>query len=87
LIDRYEGQAPCPACFESSGFMPRWHPHTWEEPGWEDSDPTRPCEYCGATGTIDAPLADEFDDDTNDEPGYSAALAAALSWEPVSDAR
>lgn len=36
---------------------------------------------------IDAPLADEFDDDTNDEPGYSAALAAALSWEPVSDAR
>lgn len=57
----YPGQAPCPACFESSGYKARCHPDTWEEPGWAEPDPMRPCEECGGTGTVDSPLA-TFDD-------------------------
>ena len=52
--ERYEMQVPCPCCFESSGFMARWIPDTWSEPGWEDADPSRPCENCQGTGRVDA---------------------------------
>lgn len=85
MIDRYEGQAPCPACFESSGFMPRWHPHTWEEPGWEDSDPSRPCKYCMGTGTIDADEAvyPEDIEEGTDCDGYLAALEKQFQAEEV----
>jgi len=47
-------QAPCPHCFESSGYAARYHSHTWYEPAWEDADPTRPCPYCDATGFVDS---------------------------------
>lgn len=46
--------APCPHCFESSGYAGRVHPHTWDDPAWEDADPTRPCPYCDATGFVDS---------------------------------
>ncbi len=56
LADAYPGQAPCHHCFESSGYMGRVHPATWDDPAWEDADPTRPCSYCNVTGTVDSPL-------------------------------
>lgn len=52
----YPGQAPCPHCFESSGYMARIHSATWFEPAWADSDPTRPCPECNGTGTVDSEL-------------------------------
>ena len=53
----YPGQAPCPHCFESSGYMGRTVSATWNDPGWDESDPTQPCPYCNTTGTVDSPLA------------------------------
>jgi hypothetical protein len=50
--ERYAKQVPCSCCFESSGYMARWIPDTWSEPGWEDADPTRPCEHCHGTGCV-----------------------------------
>lgn len=47
-------QAPCPVCFESSGYMARCVPDSWSEPGWAEPDPTRPCEECRGTGYVDA---------------------------------
>lgn len=59
--DAYEQQAPCPCCFESSGYMARVHPDTWSEPGWAEPDPTRPCEHCDGTGSVDAQPIDMAD--------------------------
>jgi hypothetical protein len=56
MSGEYQGQAPCPHCFESSGYAARVHQATWYEPAWEDSDPTRPCPYCNGTGTVDSEL-------------------------------
>jgi len=49
----YNGQAPCPHCFESSGYAERWNPHTWDDPGFSDADPTRPCPHCDGTGSVE----------------------------------
>lgn len=49
-----KGDAPCPYCFESSGYMARTVPDTWWEPGWAEPDPLRRCEECGGTGSVDA---------------------------------
>jgi hypothetical protein len=49
----YNGQAPCPHCFESSGYAERWNPHTWDDPGFFDADPTRPCPHCDGTGSVE----------------------------------
>lgn len=57
----YAMQAPCPCCFESSGYMARSVPDTWSEPGWAEPDPTRPCDHCDGTGTIDAQPIDMAD--------------------------
>ena len=75
---KYEPEAPCPYCFESSGYHARIHPATWYEPSWADADPTRPCEECGGTGSVpcdEAMYEDERADEFND-PGYEAALDA-----------
>lgn len=53
-IEPSNGLAPCPHCFESSGYMARHYPHTWYEPGWSEPDPTRRCEVCEGTGYVDA---------------------------------
>lgn len=58
--------APCPHCFESSGYAGRAHPHTWDEPAWEDADPTRPCPHCEGTGLIDSVLVTLDDLDAQD---------------------
>jgi hypothetical protein len=57
----FPGLGPCPHCFESSGYAARWNPHTWDEPGWCDADPTRPCPVCEGTGSV------EMEDATDDE--------------------
>jgi hypothetical protein len=66
--------APCPACFESSGFYARNVPDTWTEPGWAEPDPNRPCDYCCGTGTVSSdPLViddTEFRNDDFIEDGY-----------------
>lgn len=62
LLDApFPGLAPCPHCFESSGYAERYHHHTWDEPGWSDADPTRPCPYCEGTGSV------EMEDATDEE--------------------
>lgn len=61
LGDVYEQQAPCPCCFESSGFMARTVPDTWSEPGWAEPDPTRPCGHCSRAGSVDAQPIDMDD--------------------------
>lgn len=60
----YPGQAPCPACFESSGYMSRTISATWYEPAWEDTDYSRRCEHCNGTGTVEAALVtlDDFEE-------------------------
>jgi hypothetical protein len=67
----YPGQAPCPHCFESSGYAARHHYATWDDPAWSDSDPTSPCPYCNATGTVDSPLAtlEDLEDLAAEEEG------------------
>lgn len=49
----HPGLAPCPHCFESSGYAARHYPHTWDEPGWSEPDPTRPCHHCEGTGSVE----------------------------------
>lgn len=66
--------SPCPCCFESSGYHARNVPDTWSEPGWAEPDPTRPCEYCCGTGTVESKLIiiddTEFRNDDFIEDGY-----------------
>lgn len=71
MSDEYPGQAPCPHCFESSGYAERVHPATWYEPSWSDSDPTRPCPYCNATGIVGCPLVtlDDLEELAAEESG------------------
>lgn len=53
--DPYPGQAPCPACFESSGYV--WeHGNDWDSGPWSNQTNIR-CQHCNGTGTVDAPLA------------------------------
>ncbi len=72
-----EVYAPCPYCFESSGYHARVHPHTWYEPSWADADPTRPCEECNGTGQVptDKAAPDDRDEDFY-EDGYWLAVDA-----------
>ena len=59
--DEYPGQAPCPHCFESSGYV--WeHGNDWNSGPWSHQT-NIPCKYCNGTGTVDSPLvtADDLD--------------------------
>ena len=50
----YEGQAPCPACFESSGYV--WeHGFDWNTGPWSNQT-TIQCRECNGTGTVDRSL-------------------------------
>lgn len=49
----HPGLAPCPHCFESSGFAARSVPHTYWEPGYDEVDPTMPCPYCHGSGSVE----------------------------------
>lgn len=52
--DEYPGQAPCPGCFESSGYV--WeHGHDWNTGPWSHQTNIR-CRECNGTGTVDCPL-------------------------------
>lgn len=53
----FPGLAPCPHCFESSGYASRRVSDTWEQPGWDEPDPTRPCPYCKGTGDVECETA------------------------------
>ena len=54
--ESYPGQAPCPHCFESSGYAARIVSATWTDPSYAESDPCSPCPYCETTGTVDSEL-------------------------------
>src|SRR5690606_23344239 len=73
--------APCPYCFESSGYEARVHPATWSDPSWAEPDPTRPCSECHGTGMVPAHVAGPDDDRADDfeSDGYLAALDAQAS--------
>jgi hypothetical protein len=75
MSDRYEPHAPCPHCFESSGFAARIIPDSYWEPGYAEPDPLSPCPYCEGTGVVPADDAcpDGWDEYFYD-PGYLTAL-------------
>lgn len=51
----YPGQAPCPHCFESSGYV--WeHGNDWDSGPWSHQTNIQ-CRECSGTGTVDSPLA------------------------------
>lgn len=49
----YPGLAPCPHCFESSGYAARLVPATWYDPAYAEADPLHPCPYCNGTGDVE----------------------------------
>lgn len=50
----YPGQAPCPHCYESSGYV--WeHGNDWNSGPWSNQT-NIPCKHCNGTGSVDAPL-------------------------------
>lgn len=52
--DEYPGQAPCPACFESSGYV--WeHGNDWNSGPWSHQT-NIPCRECHGTGIVECPL-------------------------------
>jgi hypothetical protein len=76
-FERYEPQAPCPYCFESSGFGYRIVSGGWSDPDYAEPDPNDPCPHCNGTGSVDAVEAgppEEWDDKGFDGDGYLAAL-------------
>lgn len=49
--DLYPGQAPCPACFESSGYV--WeHGNDWNSGPWSHQT-NIPCRHCNGTGYVE----------------------------------
>lgn len=61
IEDEYPGQAPCPHCFESSGYI--WeHGNDWNSGPWSHQT-NIPCRHCNGTGTVDSPLVTEEDND------------------------
>jgi hypothetical protein len=79
MSDRYEPYAPCPHCFESSGYLARYHHATWDDPAWEDADPMSPCPECGGTGWM--PASEVGPDDERDEDFYDDDYLASLDAE------
>lgn len=73
--------APCPYCFESSGYQ--WeHGNDWESGPWSNQT-NIPCGGCDGTGLVPCDVAGPPDDRQCDfaDDGYEAALddaAAAL---------
>ena len=66
-LSEYPGQAPCPACFESSGY--EWeHGNDWDSGPWSHQT-NIPCRHCNGTGTVDSPLAtlEDLEDAAADE--------------------
>lgn len=62
----FPGLAPCPACFESSGYV--WeHGNDWNSGPWSVQT-NIPCRVCNGTGNVecedatDAELFEYFDD-------------------------
>jgi len=69
----YPGQAPCPVCYESSGYV--WlHGNDWDSGPWSHETNIR-CEHCNGTGTVDAPLVtlDDLENLAADEAEVSAS--------------
>lgn len=65
--DRYNGQAPCPHCFESSGYV--WeHGNDWNSGPWSHQT-NIPCSYCDGTGSVeDEPMTlDDMDEAFGEE--------------------
>lgn len=50
----YPGYAPCPHCFESSGYAGQIISATWTDPSYEDADYSRPCWHCAGSGRVEA---------------------------------
>lgn len=57
--------APCPCCFESSGYGGQVVPATWTDPSYEDVDYSRRCPECNGTGLVECDLRTM--DDLNSE--------------------
>ncbi len=69
--------APCPYCFESSGYV--WeHGTDWESGPWSHQT-NIPCSECHGSGLV--PCDDPIDPDDRaedfDDPGYLASLSKA----------
>lgn len=70
----YPGQGPCPACFESSGYI--WeHGNDWDSGPWSHQT-NIPCRHCNGSGTVNSPLA------TLDDLENEAAEESDAGWNP-----
>jgi hypothetical protein len=76
-MDRYTGFAPCPRCFESSGYMSKIVSASWTDPSYEDTDYTRRCEECNGKGFVECQPA-TFDDLIEEWFEADQALEATL---------
>ena len=83
--DDYPGQAPCPHCFESSGYV--WeHGNDWSS-GPYSVQTNIPCKHCNGTGTVDSPLVTPDDLDNlaaEDAPRRCKANIVGASGECLS---
>ena len=73
--------APCPYCFESSGYV--WeHGHDWESGPWSNQT-NIPCAECHGTGLVPGEAETAPDDRADDfaEDGYERALDAQAGAE------
>lgn len=77
-MERYTGFAPCPYCFESSGFGARIIPATWDEPSWAEPDPMNPCPHCDHTGMVEADEPRTLDDIENEVDPEAAAWVESI---------
>lgn len=82
FCDEYPGQAPCPACFESSGYV--WeHGNDWNTGPYSVQTNIR-CKYCNGTGTVDSPLATLAD--LENEAADEAETRATRAWQKHGEA-
>lgn len=65
----HPGYAPCPNCFESSGYMAQTIRATWTDPAYEDCDYSRRCSECEGTGMVECEprTLDDLDELTAEE--------------------
>jgi len=86
-MDRYTAYAPCPCCFESSGYV--WeHGNDWESGPWSHQT-NIPCRACNGTGLVEADDARTLDDLENEEwdadvSSWFASICALARVDPLS---
>jgi len=77
-MDRYTGFAPCPCCFESSGYMGQIVSATWTDPSYEDVDYSRRCPECEGAGKVECEPRTLDDLESEEWSADTAAWVASI---------